>query len=61
MEEKLEGCPFTRCNSGFLVNLRYVTKVRKNIAVVGGDELLISRPRRKKFLQEIADYVGGLK
>lgn len=61
MEEELHPYGFTRCNSGFLVNLRYVTEVRKNVAVVAGEELLISRPRRKAFLQEITDYVGGLR
>ncbi|MCD8367379.1 MAG: LytTR family DNA-binding domain-containing protein [Clostridiales bacterium] len=61
MEKELHPYGFARCNSGFLVNLRYVTEVRKNVAVVAGEELIISRPRRKAFLQELTDYVGGLR
>ena len=41
------------------MNLRHVREVRQNIVQVGGEELLISRPRKKEFLQELTDYLGG--
>lgn len=61
VEAKLgDGCAnFVRCNSCYLVNLRYVTSIRGNVAVVGGDELLISHPRHREFLKAVNDYFGG--
>lgn len=50
---------FVRCNSCYLVNLRYVTRINNNTAIVGGDELQISYPRRKEFLKAVTDYYGG--
>ncbi len=59
VEEMLRGAPFVRCNSCYLVNLKYVTSVKNFVAVVGGDELQISHSKRKEFLAAIADYLGG--
>lgn len=59
MEKKLSAEGFARCNSGYLVNLRYVEEVRQNTVVVAGDELQISRPRKKTFMEELTDYLGG--
>lgn len=58
-EEQLEGCAFSRCDNSLLVNLRFVTWVGQNELTAGGCRLKISRPRRKLFLQELSDYVGG--
>lgn len=59
MEQKLQSEGFVRCNSGYLVNLRYVEEVKQNTVVVAGDELQISRPRKKAFMEELTDYLGG--
>lgn len=59
LEEQLSGKHFARCNKCYLVNLRHVREVRQNLVQVGGEELLISRPRKKEFLQELTDYLGG--
>ncbi|WP_066586398.1 LytR/AlgR family response regulator transcription factor [Cellulomonas timonensis] len=60
MEAELEGKDFFRCNSGYLVNLRHVLAVQQSSAVmVGGHNLLISRPRKKAFLAALTDYLGG--
>lgn len=59
LEEQLAGQPFARCNSGYLVNLRYVRSVEEADVVVGSDRLLISRTRRKAFLQQMSEYFGG--
>lgn len=59
LEEKLTGNFFCRCNSCYLVNLRYVTDIRKDSVVVGGDELAVSRARKKPFLQALTEFVGG--
>lgn len=57
--EKRVGKNFVRCNSCYLVNLRYVTGVRKNTVIVGGEELAISRPKKAAFLAALSAFVGG--
>ncbi len=58
-EEKLEGAPFARCNSGYLVNLAQVNAVQQSTVQVGPYALQVSRPKRKSFLAALADYIGG--
>lgn len=59
IENQLEREPFARCNKGYLVNLRHVKLVKGDTVLVGTDELLISRRKKKEFLQAITDYYGG--
>lgn len=59
MEEKLEKQHFVRCHNCFLVNLQYVEQIYQNIVMVAGEELQISRPRKKVFLEALTDYVGS--
>ena len=49
---------FCMCNRCYIVNLRYVTEIKDNIVVVGGDELIISRYRRKEFMEALARFWG---
>lgn len=59
-EETLEKYYFVRCNNCYLVNLRCVSEIRDSTAVLGdGEELQISRNKRKAFLQALANYYGG--
>lgn len=58
-EAALSGELFARCNNCYLVNLDYVQAIRGYVAVVDGDELQISRPKRKAFVQALNDYLGG--
>ena len=60
MEQALSGSGFFRCNNGYLVNLAYVEKVDKYTALVGNDEIQISRPRKKVFMEALTDYLGGM-
>ena len=60
LENRLEGMSFKRCNNCYLVNLRYVSRVKKDDILVGEDWLKISRPRKKEFLQSLANYMGGI-
>lgn len=60
-EEELIPMHFSRCNSGYLVNLAKVTAYQKDVVVVGEDTLVVSRPRRKAFFQELSDYIGGMR
>jgi len=59
VEQMLAEYKFVRCNNCYLVNLRYVDGVVQNNVIVNGEELQISRPRKKQFIDAVADYVGG--
>lgn len=59
METRLLGLPFVRCSHSYIVNLRNVTGIRKDTVLVSGHELPVSRPKRKEFLRQFSDYVGG--
>lgn len=58
VQEQLENCHFVKCNHWYLVNLQYVSEIKKNIVVVAGSELEISRRMRTAFLAAITDYMG---
>lgn len=58
-EEKLAGNSFVKCNHWYLVNLKYVSEIRKNIVVVAGEELEISRRNKAAFMSALTDYVGA--
>lgn len=59
LEQRLFGHDFSRANSCYLVNLRYVQGVDDGMVTVGGKRLPISRARRKAFMRDLADYLGG--
>ena len=56
-EDQLRPYYFTRCNCNQLVNLRFVTEVRKNTVLVGGCELAVSRRKRTPLMTALADYI----
>ena len=49
---------FVKCNHWYIVNLKYVTEVRDNTAIVAGKELEISQRKKNTFLNALMDYVG---
>ena len=59
MEEALNGFHFYRCNNGYLINLAYVSGVQDEEVIVGKHRLKISRPRKKSFMETLAQYIGG--
>ncbi len=61
VEQKLSGRNFSRCNNCYLVNLRHVEKVKDHTIIVLGEELQMSRMKRKSFMTDLAVYVGGAK
>lgn len=59
-EEELNGSGFGRCNNCYLVNLRYVSGVNNNMVLMdNGEQVAISRPRKKDFIKALTMYVGG--
>lgn len=59
IEPVLADYDFVRCNNCYLVNLKYVKGVRGYTVNVGGDELLISHPKRRGFVRVLNDYLGA--
>ena len=55
----LKDAPFALCNRCFLVNLRFVTAIEEFSVTVAGEELQISRNKKKEFLKSLNEYLGG--
>ena len=58
MEATLTKYGFFRCNNCYLVNLKHVERVDGNKVYVHGEELTISRPRYKAFMETLTKYLG---
>lgn len=58
-EELLESYSFSSCNRSYLVNLKHVIKIDKNEVLVGNDRLIISRPKRTEFLEDLNKYFSS--
>ena len=56
-ESMLPSNGFARCNSCYLVNLKYVTGVKDYSVFVAGEEIAISHAKKKDFLGAIAEYL----
>ena len=56
-----KDCPpsFVRCNSCYLVNLRFVSEVNGFEVTVGSDKLQISQPKRKGFMNALVKFLGA--
>ncbi len=50
---------FVLCNQCYLVNLKYVEGIDGNDVIVHGDRLIISRNRKKAFMDDVTRYMGG--
>lgn len=59
LEKEVEGYYFARCNNCYLVNLRHIDAIDKDTAIVGGNELVISRSKKKSFMNAFVTYIGG--
>ena len=57
VEKELMAYHFSRCNQGYLVNLKNVVSVNKDDVQVGSYHLPFSRSRKKAFLQELSQYL----
>lgn len=58
LEKKTADLGFARCNSCYLVNLKYVSEVRGNDVRVGPDILKISRTKKKMFMEQLTRIIG---
>ena len=58
VEESLKDEDFYRCNKCYLVNLENVDAVEGNHVIIGDEEVLVSRPRKKEFLDVLNNYMN---
>lgn len=56
VEKMLPQDIFVRCNSCYIVNLNYVTRVDKFDLFLGNESLVISHPRKKEVMQKLVDF-----
>lgn len=60
LESKLRNKGFLRCNKCYLVNQRHIAAVQGyTLVMTKGEELQISRPRKKAFMSELAETMGN--
>lgn len=59
LEKLVKDYHFARCNSCFLVSLKHVERIEKDEVIVDGDALVISRSKKKNFMNALAEYIGG--
>ena len=57
-EDKLADSHFFRGNNSYLINLDHVDGVQDGCAVVNGQPLKLSRPRRGAFLDALVNHLG---
>lgn len=58
LEKQLEEHNFFRANKGYLVNLTHVEGIKDSCAIVRGEQVLLSRARKKEFLETLTKYWG---
>jgi len=59
MEQELSQAGFARCHTSYLVNLFYVKGVQKlEITLITGEQIPISQPKRKAFMEQLTRYWG---
>lgn len=58
IEAKLDPELFFRCNYAYLINLSHVSRTCGGMVTVGGDEIPISRSRKKEFLRHLSRFYG---
>lgn len=60
IEKQFTEFGFSKCISGCLVNLRYVTGMSRDAVFIKDVNLPLSRQQRKVFVKEFADFFGGV-
>lgn len=59
VKETLASHNFVCCNACYLVNMKYIFCVKGfMLKMTNGDELKISQPKRKGFMDDLANYLG---
>lgn len=60
LEEELKGWGFGRCHVSFLVSYKYVASLSaESLTLQNGEQIPVSRSRKKEFMKGMAKYLGG--
>lgn len=60
-EKELSEYNFNRANNSYLINLKHVTGIEGDFALIGEIKLKISRGRKKQFMEELTKYIGEVR
>lgn len=59
-EEMLEPHGFSKCHNAYLINLDYADAILSaSIRLSTGEEIPVSRARKKPFMDALTDHIGG--
>ncbi len=58
IESKLSMHNFFRSNKGYIVNMNYVTGVENSFCIVNDNRLIISRNRKKEFMDRLSQFIS---
>ena len=59
-EETLSDYSFSKCHNAYLVNLKHVIGIMQNdVKLANGEALPVSRARKKPFMDDLTNYIGG--
>lgn len=51
--EQFKSKNFALCNQSYLINLKFIKEIKNSEVKVGDDWLIISRPKKKEFLEKV--------
>ena len=57
LEKSMIPYGFFRSNKGYLVNMKHVDGIKDNFCIIHGERLLISRSKRKQFMEALVNYL----
>lgn len=58
IEKKLSKHHFFRSNKGYLVNMDHISGVEDSYCIINDQKLIISRNKKKAFMDELTKYLG---
>ena len=58
LEEMLSKYGFFRCNKSYIVNMKHVERIQDGGCLIAGANLLISRAKKKPFLEALASHIS---
>lgn len=60
LEKELSKFNFFRCHNSFLVSLKHIDSIKKNIVLIKEKQIPISRQKAEKFKQKFLSVVGDI-
>lgn len=60
-EKRLTSSNFVKCNRGYIVNMNYISTIKKRAStiIVGTEEIVVSRQLLKSLITKYAAFIGG--